>query len=90
MDTTNTRVRRQVEVLKEGVSALKEAAWARQTIRVAAQPTDQKSHQLAKIEAALSRMADGSYGYCQSCGAPISLSKLEADPTATICDKCED
>ncbi|MEO0981448.1 MAG: hypothetical protein AAFX03_02220 [Pseudomonadota bacterium] len=44
---------------------------------------------LARIEAALSRMEGGRYGYCVRCGGRISLGKLDADPAAPICDNCE-
>ena len=38
---------------------------------------------LPKIDAALRRIEDGSYGYCEETGDPISLSRLEARPIAT-------
>ena len=39
---------------------------------------------LTKIDAALRRIEDGSYGYCEETGDPISLSRLEARPVATL------
>ena len=39
---------------------------------------------LSKIEAALQRIKDGTYGYCEETGEPISLSRLEARPVATL------
>ena len=39
---------------------------------------------LAKIEAALRRIEDGSYGFCEDTGDPISLRRLEARPIATL------
>ncbi len=39
---------------------------------------------LAKIEAALQRIEDGSYGYCEETGEPIGLPRLLARPTATL------
>ena len=38
----------------------------------------------AKIDAALSRIEDGTYGYCEETGDPISLKRLEARPIATL------
>lgn len=37
---------------------------------------------LAEIDAALGRVADGSYGTCEVCGLPIEPERLEARPTA--------
>ena len=39
---------------------------------------------IAKIDAALHRIEDGSYGYCEETGDPISLKRLEARPIATL------
>jgi DnaK suppressor protein len=42
-------------------------------------------HLLVEIEAALSRIDDGTYGLCANCGNPISPERLEAVPYATLC-----
>jgi len=39
---------------------------------------------IAKIDAALQRIEDGSYGYCEETGDPITLKRLEARPIATL------
>jgi len=39
---------------------------------------------ISKIDAALHRIEDGSYGYCEETGEPISLKRLEARPIATL------
>jgi DnaK suppressor protein len=39
---------------------------------------------IAKIDAALRRIDDGSYGYCDATGEPISLKRLDARPIATL------
>jgi DnaK suppressor protein len=45
---------------------------------------DRQRKLIAKIDAALSRIDDGSYGYCEETGDPISLKRLEARPIATL------
>lgn len=45
---------------------------------------DRQRKLISKIEAALSRIEDGSYGYCEETGEPISLKRLEARPIATL------
>ena len=39
---------------------------------------------IGKIDAALQRIEEGSYGYCEETGEPISLKRLEARPIATM------
>ena len=39
---------------------------------------------ISKIDAAIQRIEDGSYGYCEETGEPISLKRLEARPIATL------
>ena len=45
---------------------------------------DRQRKLIAKIQAALSRIDDGSYGYCVETGDPISLRRLDARPIATL------
>ena len=45
---------------------------------------DRERKLIAKIDAALSRIDEGSYGYCEETGEPISLKRLEARPIATL------
>ena len=45
---------------------------------------DRQRKLIAKIEAALSRLDEGTYGYCEETGEPISLKRLEARPIATL------
>ncbi len=43
---------------------------------------------LEQIDAALERMAHGTYGFCRSCGHPIEAGRLEAEPAADLCASC--
>lgn len=45
---------------------------------------DRQRKLISKIDDALRRIEDGSYGYCEETGEPISLGRLEARPTATL------
>ena len=40
---------------------------------------------ISKIDAALKRIKDGTYGFCQETGDPIGLKRLMARPVATLC-----
>ncbi len=45
---------------------------------------DRERKLINKIEAALQRINDGTYGYCDESGDPISIKRLEARPVATL------
>jgi DnaK suppressor protein len=45
---------------------------------------DRQRKLIAKIDAALRRIDEGEYGYCEVSGEPISLARLEARPIATM------
>jgi RNA polymerase-binding transcription factor len=45
---------------------------------------DRQRKLIAKIDAALQRIEDGTYGYCEETGEPITLKRLEARPIATL------
>jgi DnaK suppressor protein len=45
---------------------------------------DRQRKLIGKIDAALARIDDGTYGYCEETGEPIALKRLEARPIATL------
>jgi len=45
---------------------------------------DRQRKLISKIDEALRRLEDGSYGYCEETGEPIGLARLEARPIATL------
>jgi len=45
---------------------------------------------LKKIDAALGRIADGSFGECLGCGVTIDQERLKARPTTTLCIDCKE
>jgi DnaK suppressor protein len=45
---------------------------------------DRQRKLISKIDEALGRIEDGTYGYCEETGEPISLRRLEARPIATL------
>lgn len=45
---------------------------------------DRQRKLIGKIDEALRRIEDGSYGYCEETGEPISLKRLDARPIATL------
>ena len=59
--------------------ASSETDWA-----VELRTRDRQRKLIAKIEAAIRRLYEGEYGYCEVTGEPISLARLEARPIATM------
>jgi DnaK suppressor protein len=49
-----------------------------------------KAETLHKIDEALARLEDGSYGYCYECGEEIAQQRLRALPFAVRCKDCEE
>jgi DnaK suppressor protein len=45
---------------------------------------------IKKIDEALRRIEEGTFGECDSCGEDIELRRLEARPTATLCVACKE
>ena len=90
------------ELLNEADQAVKNISEA--NAETSSDPTDQAVQELdrsrllrfkdrerkliRKIEKALNRIEDGSYGGCESCGAPISDARLRARPMTTLCIDC--
>lgn len=44
---------------------------------------------LKKIEEAIERINDGTFGICESCGGEISVKRLKARPVTTLCIECK-
>lgn len=45
---------------------------------------------LRKIDYALAKIENGTFGICEECEEPISLKRLEARPETTLCIKCKE
>jgi DnaK suppressor protein len=51
---------------------------------------DRERKLIRKIEEALKRIDDGSYGFCLETGEPIGVKRLEARPVATLCIEAQE
>lgn len=49
----------------------------------------QERMRLTRVEAALSRLENGKFGICASCGVKVGTSRLEAIPYAVLCIDCQ-
>lgn len=50
---------------------------------------ERDAEELRRIDSALRRTRDGSFGLCADCGADIPKQRLEAEPTALRCVRCQ-
>ncbi|WP_373049211.1 RNA polymerase-binding protein DksA [Vulgatibacter sp.] len=51
---------------------------------------DREKFLLKKIDKALARIDDGSFGICERCEEEISVKRLEARPVTTLCIRCKE
>ena len=82
LDSQGTLSHLQVDSLREpdlNDRASSETDWA-----IELRTRDRQRKLIAKIDAAIRRIAEGEYGYCEVTGEPISLARLEARPVATM------
>jgi len=91
----STIIRRSSEPLKESVGEL--SAYDNHTSDLAAETferekdlglRDNAKRMLAKVERALGKMEDGSYGICEKCGKPIEKERLDLIPYTALCARC--
>ncbi|MGG1953485.1 TraR/DksA family transcriptional regulator [Ralstonia solanacearum] len=97
LDEQDARIRRQLENLgasntdgpQEG--PLDEADLADQEMagQTSGIMLNHYREELAKVEAARERMAQGQYGGCMDCGKPIPFLRLQAQPVAKRCLACQ-
>ena len=79
--------RRPVALDQQSVGRLSRMdAIQQQAMNEATQRSRQRD--LNRIDAALSRVDDGDYGYCMECGESIAEGRLEVDPVAEKCISC--
>lgn len=50
---------------------------------------EREQHLLNKIDDAIERIKDNTFGVCETCGAAISLKRLKARPVTTLCIECK-
>jgi DnaK suppressor protein len=90
------------EIQEKGQSTLENMSGSNQIYADPADRASQESDQyftlrlrdrdrklISKINAALERIEDGTYGLCEGCGEEISIPRLKARPVTTLCIECK-
>lgn len=81
-DASGTLSNLQLDSLRE--SDLTDRASSETDWTIELRTRDRQRKLISKIDAALRRLDEGEYGYCEVTGEPISLGRLEARPIATM------
>lgn len=79
---------RDAEIAKVQIDDSEDKNVERLDDEVLAATTENDRQDLARIDAALARIADGSYGICATCEEPIAEARLNAQPDAILCIDC--
>ena len=78
------------DVTREHSGDSAEQAQERENDEVVDAIGNETAQSIKGVTAALERIADGSYGICENCGAQIGQARLEIVPEATRCVACAD
>lgn len=81
-DANQTIANLQEETVKEPDIADRASTESERALEL--RTRDRQRKLIGKIDAALRRIDEGNYGYCDETGEPISLRRLEARPVATL------
>jgi len=77
-----------VQIANE-VHDLEDESFADLMVDINLAEIDRDLQELRSIEAAVGRIADGSYGHCEHCGSPIEFRRLQLTPFANRCFDCQ-
>jgi RNA polymerase-binding protein DksA len=75
--------------IADSVRDLEDESFADLIVDVGLAEIDRDLDELRAIDAALLRMADGSYGVCAVCERPIDVNRLKLTPHALRCIECQ-
>lgn len=78
------------ETIAGQVSDFKDAAFASAVLNLNFADAERDAAEIREIDAALARIADGSYGLCLDCGEAIDPDRLQAYPAARRCRACQE
>jgi len=84
---SSAEARRPVELDQQSVGRVSRVDALQQQAMAQASEANRRE-EVRRIDAALKRLADGDYGFCQACDEPIPVKRLNVDPTATLCVSC--
>ncbi len=83
----SAEARRPVTLDQQSIGRLSRQDALQQQAMAKAQDA-RRAIQLRRIKAALARIDDGEFGFCEECGETIAAKRLEIDPSSELCVVC--
>jgi RNA polymerase-binding transcription factor len=81
---------RNVTIDSDDVPDIVDLATSDLSLNLNVEIKERERHLVGKIDEALSRIEDGSFGICEECGEAIQAARLQARPVTTLCIKCKE
>jgi len=81
--------RQPVELDQQSIGRLSRQDALQQQAMAKAQEV-RRAIEIRNIDAAMTRISDGEFGWCAECGEAIAVKRLEIDATARLCTPCAD
>lgn len=81
---------RNVTIDSDDVPDIVDLATSDLSLNLNVEIRERERHLLGKIDTALAKIDDGSFGICEDCGEPIALGRVYARPVTTLCIKCKE
>jgi len=81
---------RNVTIDADDVPDIVDLATSDLTLNLNVEIRERERHLLNKIEVALAKIDDGSFGVCDDCGEAIAPGRIQARPVTTLCIKCKE
>ncbi|HYC54481.1 MAG TPA: RNA polymerase-binding protein DksA [Candidatus Binatia bacterium] len=88
LDEAGKAVTRMGDTIETFADPSDRAAWESDSTRDL-RIGDRKRKLMDKIDEALSRLEDGTFGECEECGEMITVGRLKARPVTTLCIECK-
>jgi DnaK suppressor protein len=88
MSEDAAELRAPVDLDQQSVGRLSRIMDSLQVQAMALATEERRRQQIARIDAALIRLDEGTYGECVICGEPIAPKRLELDPAVPTCISC--
>ena len=85
-ETTQDRIGTDVDDLKDDIDLASSELDQSMVYRF----RDRERNLLRKIEKALQKIEDGTYGTCENCEEPINVKRLEVRPVTELCINCKE
>jgi DnaK suppressor protein len=81
---------RNVTIDSDDVPDIVDLATSDLSLNVNVEIKERERQLMSKIDNALSKIADGSFGVCEECGDVIGTARLQVRPVTTLCIKCKE